>query len=216
MHERVEENVKHINPRLETLDLVLAANEARPLQIHGSFFDVVEATAAVEIKIEGQYGARMEKGLGYEAPAGQGFVRLIVRDLSGAPNTVRIAYGEGAFHDRRTNISGSVSIGGALPAGTNSIGKLNVPASVDDAADVALNNGAETSLGAAPANTRERIVVSNAANTVAIRIGKTGTVGAARGVELQPGQSITLNTSGTPFAFAAAAGQTVSQTFVVD
>lgn len=203
-------------PRLETAPLQLAANETRVLALDGDFFDVVEATGAIEVAIDGVYVARLEKGLGWEAPLGQqGFTRLHVRDLTGAPNTVRIAYGVGAFHDRRTNISGSVSLSGALPAGTNSIGRLNSPASVDDAADVALNNGAETSLGAAPANTKYRVIVADPANTVDIRIGKTGQVGAARGALLQPGATLTIEGTATPYAYAGAAGQKVSQLFVV-
>lgn len=220
-------------PRLQTVDLVLAANEERVLALDADFFDVQEATGAVEVKLDGQYAARLEKGLGWEAPRDErGFARLHVRDVSGAPNTVRIAYGVGAFHDRRTTVSGAVSLAGAIPAGnnnigdvdvasiaagTNSIGKLNTPASVDDAADITLNNGSQTSLGAAPAGTRFRVIVADPANTVDIRIGAMGGgLSATRGALLQPGQSITLNTSATVGAFAAAAGQKISQAFVVD
>lgn len=213
----------HAEPRLETIDLVLAANEERVLSIHGTFYDIQEATGAIQVKIEGQYGARMEKGLGYAAPQGQGYTRLHIQDLSGAPNTVRVAYGEGEFHDRRTTVSGSVSISGAVTLGGTLPAfaavptvKASVAANIDDAADVALNNGAETSLGAAPAGTRERIIVANPANTVNIRIGKTGQVGAARGALLQPGQSMTIGGSATVYAYAAAAAQSVSQAFVVD
>ena len=92
---------------------------------------------------------------------------------------------------------------------------IKAPATViDDLADITLNNGSETSLVAVDTTRVEAIIVAGTANTVAIRIGKTGQVGAARGAALQPGQSITLNTSAAIYGYASAASQTVSITLL--
>lgn len=92
---------------------------------------------------------------------------------------------------------------------------IKAPATViDDLADITLNNGSETSLVAVDATRVEAIIVADPANTVAIRIGKTGQVGASRGAKLQPGQSITLNTSAAIYGYAGAASQVVSITLL--
>lgn len=87
---------------------------------------------------------------------------------------------------------------------------------LDDLADITLTNGGETLLVAADATRREAIMVADTANTVAIRIGKTGQVGAARGVPLQPGQPIVLTTTAAIYGFAGAAGQKVAITLIKD
>lgn len=201
----------HIDPRLETLDLILAASGRATLAVHGSFVHVLAATGEFNLYINNSTrAARLNQSLKYRAPAGKGFTVLTFEDLTGAQNTIRIAYGEGDFFDDRTSISGGVAISGTVAT------QEAVPANVDDAADVTLNNGAETALGAAPANTRARVVVADPANTVNIRLGKTGQVGAARGALLQPGQSLIWPGSAQLYAYAAAAGQKVSQSFLVE
>jgi hypothetical protein len=193
-------------PRAETVKIPLGASARVTQWLVGGFFTIVEATGDVNVYVEGRYKLQLAKGMGYRAAPGQQFSRLDFEDASGAANTVEIIYGAGDIADNRSTISGAVDISG---------GSLDVPAGIDDAADVALNNAAETSLGDAPDGTVERIVVSDPVNTENIRIGKTGQVGAARGVLLQPGQSITISGSATPYAYAGAAGQKVSQVFVV-
>ena len=89
-------------------------------------------------------------------------------------------------------------------------------ATIDDIADVTLNNGSETSLVAVDTTRREAIIVADTGNTVAIRIGKTGQVGAARGVALQPGQPIVLSTTAAIYGYAGAASQKVSITLLKD
>lgn len=99
---------------------------------------------------------------------------------------------------------------------TSLITLLTRSATIDDIADVTLNNGSETSLVGADSSRREAIIVAGKANTVEIRIGKTGQVGAARGVPIQPGQSITLTTTAAIYGFASAASQTVAITLLKD
>lgn len=200
----------HVDPRLETVEIIVQANARTTLAVHGSFVHILAATGEFNLYINNATrAARLQQSLKYRAPAGKGFTVLTFEDLTGAANTIRFAYGEGDFFDDRTSISGGVTISGTVAT------QEAVPANVDDAADVTLNNGAETALGAAPANARARVLVSDPANTVNVRIGKTGQVGAARGALLQPGQSLIWPGSAQLYAYAAAAGQKISQTFVV-
>ncbi len=200
-------------PRLITFDITLAANGRVPLALTGDFLFVLEATGPFNLHLGQEYRAKMEKGLKYRTPPGQRFSIFDVEDLSGAPNVIRFAYGEGDFDDSRLTI-----VGGAIALDAPTIAAieaaLRVPltraVSIDDANDVTLNNGAQTLLLSADAPRRRAIVVSDPANTVKNRIGKNGTGGAARGALLQPGPSITLNTSAAIYAYAGAAAQKVS------
>lgn len=100
------------------------------------------------------------------------------------------------------------------PPITDASGRLHVnpgrSTTIDDAADVTLNNGSETSIVGSDSTRREAIITADPANTVNIRIGKTGQVGASRGALLQPGQSITLATTAAIYGYAAATSQVVS------
>lgn len=87
---------------------------------------------------------------------------------------------------------------------------------LDDAADVTLTNGAQTQILASVAARRAAIIIADPANTVNIRIGKIGQVGAARGGLLEPGASITLETTDQIYGFASAASQKVSIVLLKD
>lgn len=113
-----------------------------------------------------------------------------------------------------------------LPAALTALGNLKVAvveataisksSTVDDAADVTLTNGAETVLLASDATRREAVIVADPANTVDLRIGKTGQVGAARGARLQPGQMISVPTTAAIYGYASAAAQKVSLLILKD
>lgn len=75
--------------------------------------------------------------------------------------------------------------------------------------DVALNNGAITTVLAANALRRSVLLVADPANSVNIRVGGS-TTAATTGAELQPGQAISIPASGGVYAYAGAAGQSVS------
>lgn len=99
---------------------------------------------------------------------------------------------------------------------TSLITTVSRSTSIDDAADVSLNNGSETQVVGADATRHEAIITSLTTNTVAIRIGKTGQVGSGRGAAIMPGQSITLETTAAIYAYAGAASQTLAVTLLKD
>lgn len=82
-----------------------------------------------------------------------------------------------------------------------------VPGSLVSVADVATNNPAVSILAANPSRDNA-VIMALAANTAVVRIGDAG-IGAAEGIPLQPGQTITLATTAQIFGWSAAA-QTVA------
>ena len=141
-------------------------------------------------------------GKAVDSPAGAtdtGIAALAVRDDALATLTP----GDGDYTHLRTNAKGATWV------------QDQDPANVDDAADITLTSGAETTLGAAPAGATARLLSSKAANTVNIRIGKTGQVGASRGLELVPGAAVVWPGTATLYGYAGSTGQIVTQSFVV-
>lgn len=158
--------------------------------------------------LEGQMG-----GLTETAPASDtassglnGRLQRIAQRLTSLIALLPAALGQGTMaQSLRVVIASDQS---ALP--------ISKSATIDDLADVTLNNGSETSLVGSDNTRREAIIVASVTNTVAIRIGKTGQVGAARGAALLPGQSIVLSTTAAIYGYAGAASQIVSITLLKD
>jgi len=78
------------------------------------------------------------------------------------------------------------------------------PTTIDTVADVALGAGAATQILPADAARRQALITNLQANANVIRVGDAA-VTAARGVEVAPGQTITLDGTEAIFGFDAAA-----------
>lgn len=110
-----------------------------------------------------------------------------------------------------------VAIAARLVAGKFYLERVNSPApAISDAADITLANGSQTGVMAADTTRRSVIITAPASNTVTIRLGDTGTVSATRGLPLQPGERITLETTAALWGFATAASQKVALLFLTD
>lgn len=200
-------------PRLFTLDVTLLATERKTLPLNGEFLYVLEATGAFNVYLNQEYRARLEKGLKYRVPPGEKFTVIDIEDVSGAGNTLRLAYGAGDFDDNRLTLVAGAAL--ALDAAT--IASLKAKATVlGDAADVTLGAAAATAILALDATRRRATIVSDPANTVSIRIGSQANVGAARGALIQPGQSIDVIATAAIWGYAAIAGQKVSIMYEAD
>jgi hypothetical protein len=188
-----------------TPSLVIPANGVLPLPFSGTFLVNLSSTMAagtLKITIDGGQESRFDAYDAFEALQGTQFSNLVIRNTTGASITFTLGVANGKISTANaTTIVGNVSV--ALIKGTT----------IQDTPDVTLTNGAETLLLAAFATRRSATIVSDPANTVNIRIGKTGTVGAARGPLLAPGQTFQLQDgeyTGAIYGYAAAAGQKVS------
>lgn len=183
-------------PRLYTLEMILAANARQQLPVQAEFLYVQEATGAVFIYLDGENNkARLEKGLKYRAPAGQTFLKFDIEDASGAQNTVRLAFGYGDYDDKRLALPSSSAIALAGNAG------------IATAADVVIGAAALTAIVAANSN-RRAIALKNVGANV-IRVGDSVNTAVGRGHELQAGETIVLTTTAAVSGFSTA-GTTIS------
>jgi hypothetical protein len=91
---------------------------------------------------------------------------------------------------------------------------LTKPSTIDTVADVALGAAATTQVLPADAARQSALISNLAANVDIIRLGDANT-GAARGIELQPGQTATLNGTEAIHAFSPSA-QSVGVAIIKD
>lgn len=150
----------------------------------GDFVRILEAADQVTVQTDQGLYAEMQKGQAVRQP--ERFDRVRISNATGADLALDVAIGFGEFWDDRM-------IGEVL---TNQISPstLNTPADVSfSVAQVLI-----------AANTSRKAVVIAAApgNTANVKIGDSN-VGAARGVTLQPGQSITIQSTAAIYGYAA-------------
>lgn len=169
---------------------------SQEVRAQGRFVRVLSApSGAVWIALDG--GSELERRDGQGINYGGSFRRLAVR--SAVAQTVLLCVSDDRQDDDRE--SASISVTANIAAGVNLV----------STADVAIGAGASAVVVAANA-ARLSVTVKNLnANTASIRVGESGSVGAARGHEIGPGESITLSTTSAVSAFNTGAGaQSVS------
>lgn len=171
-------------------------------------FRVLSLTSGASLSVQFEGGGKTSfigAGVGLEHVDGEGrpiaYRKARLYNDGGTSLNVTVGLSIGKIQDNRFTTSGTITT------------QESKGATIQDTADVTLNNGSETLLLAAFSSRRVAYIVADPANTVNIRIGKTGTVGAARGALLQPGQTMTISGSaynGAIYGYAGAAGQKVS------
>lgn len=180
-----------------TQTTTIAAGGSVTLPIVGNYFHCIRSTLATfEVAIDGEYGGEMEAGRGFDLPDGETYKSLHLVNTDGAnPLTVTFNYGRGSYRDAKLQVSGSIETslaGSAFPS----------------TADVPLGATATTQILAANTSRKEVLVSNLAANPATIRVGDVN-AGAGRGVEVAPGQTITVNTTAAIYAYNPGAAQNV-------
>jgi len=168
----------------------LSANEGESVAAAGTVIHCRNASNPFHIQI-GEHQFEMDVGDQIGMP--EGFDGFRIEETQGAVNTIELVVLKGKY------------VQGKL-VGTVSLDKLNA---ITTSADVALNNGAITTVKAANTNRREIMVTALAGNASNIRVGDAST-GAARGLELQPGQTVTLTTTDAVYAYSPTGTESVS------
>lgn len=130
-------------------------------------------------------------GIGVKLPDILPWVELI--NTGGAPVVLTVAMGVGEFFDNRLTVTGNI----------NSV--IVSGATLTDVADVAVLTGATTQVQAASALTKTVIISNLAANGTKIRVG-SASAGAARGIEVPIGGSVSLDTAAAVFVFNPSGG----------
>jgi D-lyxose ketol-isomerase len=95
--------------------------------------------------------------------------------------------------DNRANLTATLTIG-LSPANT-----------FNDGGDVATASGAATVLLAADATRKTAVICNPSTNVATVRVG-TSTVNAAKGIPLEPGESISLDCTCALYGFQASGG----------
>ena len=190
------------------------------MPISGKLFLLDDIGAAVSIQVEVQRGQNtffnapgVKRGLrvftdnAFDAIRITGLVGAVISFFIASEN-VQISTTDAVTINNPVGNPVNINAVGATFTGAN-MGMLS-PTVLASVSDVLLGAGAATLIVAADAVNKEReVIVKNLfANAAIIRVGDAAS-GAARGHELNPGESITLNTMGAVYAFCAAA-QSVS------
>jgi len=182
------------NPKVgfSVQSFTLAAGVQVEVNWFGNFVRVLSATGAVHVGIDDGNRSEMDAGTFYKLPPGQEFERVTMENRGGVSITVELGLALGEFGDNRLNLASS----GLALAGSETL---------RSSADVSLLAGATTQIVAADADRRELLVSNLSANTQTFRIGDAA-AGAAEGVEVQPGQTVSLPTAAAVYGYNPGAG----------
>lgn len=162
-------------------ELILAVAEEKTLAIDGDFIWIKSTTGTIHVEINGG-----ESALGTtQSKNFDRFEKITFKNKTGSPLQATFVAGFGGFADN--NFSGTVTI---APGGTL---QTAVDATV-------LPMSAPIVLLSASASRKKAILVASSANSSIVRIGDVN-VGSARGIPLEPGQAIELDTSAEIRAF---------------
>lgn len=166
---------------LKTYNVKIPANGHVRMGVQGNFVSVTSATA--DFRLETLKGDRVVLREGKNVELTE-FKEFTLYDESGVDNILVIDAGIGKISDNE--MSGSVG--------------LASPSTLSTTADQTLTADTATVISAADTTRREIMIRAPKTNTVNIRIGDSD-VGAARGIELEPGQTITLTTAAAVYGY---------------
>lgn len=170
------------------------------IKASGRFLRVL-ATPVADVFLSIDGGSELQRGAGQQVHVPDGFRRFTVR--SAVAQTVRVSSSETGQDDARSNVALSVSA------------SVTPGADVGNGGDVAVPATSAAQVLAANLNRLAAIITNPTANTVAVRVGKAG-VGAASGIPLDPGDSVTLATTSAISVYNPHSGaQTVSALEVI-
>jgi hypothetical protein len=175
-------------PRYQVLDIDLTANQRVTLPIQAQFWACLESTGDFSLFVDGQGGGRFSKGMQFNAGIGSTFNSVDLLDLSGAANSIRLAYGAGDFRDGRLIVPDGVVV------------TVSAAGTIGTFADVTLVDSVVTQIR--PANaTRKLLAVSNFAGSPSIRIGDANIVTGVggRGLEMPGGATWWMQTTGAVY-----------------
>ncbi len=184
--------------KVRTINLAVAHGTPHRIDMGGNFIWVVNASS-LAATCQLFLGDASLSGSGF--PIGQGFFmrgirfsRVFITNLAQAGESLTLLYG--------VDMSDTVSIENpSIAYSSVTTSKATVFDTVADVAVVAAAAAAQ--ILAANAARRAAIICSLAANAQIVRIGDTNT-GAARGAELSPGESITIETTEAIYAYTGA------------
>ena len=175
--------------RYREYPMTVAAGAEHAIEAMGSFLACLVSSGSFRIRIDDGPAVFFDAGLMFSV-AGEDFRKVSIVNSGLVSVSCTLAIGQGRLEDRRLINSAPVEIAGH--------------ASLDTVPDVAVPAGAATLIAAALA-TRHGIIVSVPQGATApVRIGDSN-VGAARGIEVYPGDRVSLTTQAAVYGYSASA-----------
>lgn len=175
---------------MKTHKLTISAGGFVEINQPGDFFRILESAAALIVETDGGIYAEMSKGQGMNLDSP--FESVRITNPSAGVLSVLVAIGTGEFIDDRQ--VGSV------------VSEPKASAALTSFPDVAVTVAAI--VAAANAGRRAVLLAAAPGNTADVKIGDAA-VAVARGITLQPGQSMILDTSAAVWAVAVSGTQTL-------
>ena len=163
--------------RYQTETITIAAGAAVNRSRSGIYVSCLSSPAAFRFALDDEPLADFEQGL--TVVGDRPFSKIRMRNPSGGPITVQLAYGRGEIVDSRLTVSAPLN--------------LTKATTLDTVADVLCPNLAATVVAAALA-TRRRALIQNVDPVATVRIGDAS-VTATRGLRLGPGERIVFETT---------------------
>ena len=161
-------------------DLTVPAGEERAINAHGAYVVCYASTlASFKLALDDDAASEFFAGAEVTLPEGGEFHKIRVINNNPGAITVSIGTAFAEFRDRRVTLSGNVGLT-----------KATIFDTVADVSVAAL--GTEVVLAAN--TTRREAIIQNLDGLSPVRIGD-GNVAAARGIRLDPGESIRLSTT---------------------
>jgi len=182
--------------------ITLAAGIGEALNISGKFLRLLSTTGVVKIGFNGDEAYELPAAVGVYAPDGFSQIRFVNPGTGSI--TIELAVGGAEITDDRLNVSGTIGVSSiATPV------DLSKAATLTPTADITLAAAAATLIKAINLNRREIMITALAANGGAVRIAGA-TVAANIGLEIAPGQTVTLDTTAAIYGFSALATDKVA------
>lgn len=163
----------------------------------GKFVRVIEATDDVYIKLD-DVSTELKRGVKSQVSS-EGFENVVIRSL--VAQTVRICISDQPQDEGRDDVA--VNTTASITPGNTFAG----------AADVALAAAAATLIIASDADRLGVLIKNPSSNAASVRIGGLASVGAAQGIELEPGESIPIATTDAIYGYSVP-GESVSVSVV--
>lgn len=168
------------------------AHDLKEFNIQGTALYAIEASdRAAEIRV--RFNEQVGEGIPFREGrfiAGTAFSKIYVTSDAQAGKSITLLY---AVEDRDLRV--------VNPGETSDEVNVSKATVIETTADVTVDSGANPNLIAAQNSDRRELLLTNLSTTVTYRVGDTN-VAAARGIPLQPGQTITLSTTAPVYAHA--------------
>lgn len=173
-------------------EFTVASGGQQSRAVKGNFARVKSADAEINLRFENKDGrviADLNLTAGMRCTLPEVFETIRVGNSSGSSVDAVVLVGFGDVDDAA--VVGEVDV--------------SVSGSIDSVADVSIATVTTAQIVAANVARREVMITNLAANTANFRIGDSG-AGAANGIELQPGQTITLTTTAAVYGYNSHTG----------